>query len=159
MELSKGGILLSWRLESLQFLKDLIEFGLIDEDSILSFSTEKKLTKRDIHHSIKRVAEFRNVIRSEGNDELARAHDRRNVLQYFLFITGCHVVDLHSDCTYVVGRNCDGSSQDSVLEIFFLCGIRDIMLDIEKYEFLVLGILSLILLGIISLIPKMFSCY
>ncbi len=33
------------------------------------------------------------------------------------------------------------------------------MLDIEKYEFLVLGILSLILLGIISLIPKMFSCY
>ena len=33
----------------------------------------------------------------------------------------------------------------------FLCGIRDIMLDIEKYEFLVLGILSLI--------PKMFSCY
>ncbi len=41
----------------------------------------------------------------------------------------------------------------------FLCGIRDIMLDIEKYEFLVLGIKSLILLGIISLIPKMFSCY
>ena len=37
MELCKGGILLSWRLESLQFLKDLIEFGLI-EDSILSFS-------------------------------------------------------------------------------------------------------------------------
>ena len=24
----------------------------------------------------------------------------------------------------------------------FLCGIRDIMLDIEKYEFLVLGILA-----------------
>ena len=33
------------------------------------------------------------------------------------------------------------------------------MLDIEKYEFLVLGIISLILLGIISLIPKSFSCY
>jgi hypothetical protein len=30
------------------------------------------------------------------------------------------------------------------------------MLDIEKYEFLVLGIKSLILLGIISLIPKYF---
>jgi hypothetical protein len=33
------------------------------------------------------------------------------------------------------------------------------MLDIEKYEFLVLGLKSLILLGIISLIPKNFSCY
>ena len=33
------------------------------------------------------------------------------------------------------------------------------MLDIEKYEFLVLGIKSLILLGIISLIPKIVSCY
>jgi len=45
--------------------------------------------------------------------------------------------------------------------IFFLCGIstRDVMLDIEKYEFLVLGIKYLILLGIISLIPKYFSCY
>ncbi len=47
---------------------------------------------------------------------------------------------------------------DGIRDIF-LCGIRDIMLDIEKYEFLVLGIKSLILLGIISLIPKIFSCY
>ena len=38
----------------------------------------------------------------------------------------------------------------------FLCGIRDIVHDIEKYEFLVLGIKSLILLGIISLIPIIF---
>ena len=49
-------------------------------------------------------------------------------------------------------------AQNSVLGIFVF-GIRDIMLDIEKYEFLVLGIKSLILLGIISLIPKNFSCY
>jgi hypothetical protein len=33
------------------------------------------------------------------------------------------------------------------------------MLDIEKYEFSVLGINYLILLGMISLIPKRFSCY
>ena len=38
-----------------------------------------------------------------------------------------------------------------------LCGIRDIVLDIEKYEFLVLGIKFLILLGIISLIPPVFT--
>ncbi len=45
-----------------------------------------------------------------------------------------------------------------IRDIFF-SGIRDIMLDIEKYEFLVLGIKSLILLRIISLIPKIVSCY
>jgi len=39
-----------------------------------------------------------------------------------------------------------------IRDIFF-CGIRDIMLDIEKYEFLVLGIKYLIILEIISLIP------
>jgi hypothetical protein len=33
------------------------------------------------------------------------------------------------------------------------------MLDIEKYVFSVLGIKYLILLGIISLIPKLSSCY
>jgi hypothetical protein len=44
-------------------------------------------------------------------------------------------------------------AQNSVLGIFFFCGIRDIMLDIEKYEFLVLGIKYLIILEIISLIP------
>ena len=33
------------------------------------------------------------------------------------------------------------------------------MLDIEKYAFTVVGIKSLILLGIISLIPIIFSCY
>jgi hypothetical protein len=42
-------------------------------------------------------------------------------------------------------------------------GIRDnffwYLLDIEKYEFLVLGVKSLILLGIISLIPKYVSYY
>ena len=41
---------------------------------------------------------------------------------------------------------------DGIRDIFF-CGIRDIMLDIEKYEFLVLGIKYLIILEIISLIP------
>ena len=35
-------------------------------------------------------------------------------------------------------------TQNSVLGTFFLCGIRDIVLDIGKYEFLVLGTLSLI---------------
>ena len=44
-------------------------------------------------------------------------------------------------------------AQNSVLGIF-LCGSRDIMLDIEKYEFLVLGMKSLILLGIINKGPK-----
>jgi hypothetical protein len=44
-------------------------------------------------------------------------------------------------------------SQNSVLGIFSFCDIRDIMLDIEKYEFLVLGIKYLIILEIISLIP------
>ena len=33
------------------------------------------------------------------------------------------------------------------------------MLDIEKYAFTVIGIKSLIFLGIISLIPIFFSCY
>jgi hypothetical protein len=33
------------------------------------------------------------------------------------------------------------------------------MLDIEKYEFLVLGIKYLIILEKISLIPKIVSCY
>ena len=33
------------------------------------------------------------------------------------------------------------------------------MLDIEKYEFSVLGLNYLILLGMITLIPKLFSCY
>ena len=47
---------------------------------------------------------------------------------------------------------------DGIRDIF-LCGIRYIMLDIEKYEFSVLGIKYLILLGIISLIPNFFSCY
>ena len=41
----------------------------------------------------------------------------------------------------------------------FLCSIRDIVLDIEKHAFTVVGIKSLILLGIISLIPIIFSCY
>ncbi len=45
-------------------------------------------------------------------------------------------------------------AQNSVLGILFLCGSRDIMLDIEKYKFLVLGIKSLILLGIINKGPK-----
>jgi hypothetical protein len=36
------------------------------------------------------------------------------------------------------------------------CVVLDIVLDIEIYEFLVLGIKSLILLGIISLIPIIF---
>ena len=36
-----------------------------------------------------------------------------------------------------------------------MCGIRDIALDIEKYEFLVLGTV----LGTMSLIPKFFTCY
>jgi hypothetical protein len=39
-----------------------------------------------------------------------------------------------------------------IRDIFFV-GIRDIMLDIEKYEFLVLGIKYLIILEIISLLP------
>ena len=69
-------------------------------------------------------------------------------------------------CNEAVGNN-DGllpwlysqaqrNTQNSVLGNFFLCDIRDIMLDIEKYEFSVLGIKYLILLGIISLIPKLF---
>ena len=45
---------------------------------------------------------------------------------------------------------------DGIRDIF-LCGIRYILLDIEIYEFSVLGIKYLILLGIISLIPKIFS--
>ena len=74
-------------------------------------------------HSIKIVAEF---IRSEGIDELAR--DRRNVLQYFLFIADCHVVDPHSDSTCVVGRNCDGSydiiaCDKNIIARSVLCGI------------------------------------
>ena len=44
----------------------------------------------------------------------------------------------------------------TVLGIIFLCVIRDIVLDIEKYAFTVIGIKSLILLGII---PIIFSCY
>ena len=78
-------------------------------------------------HSIKRVAEFRNVIRSEGIDELAR--HRRSVLQYILFNTGCHVVDLNSDSTCVVGRDCDGSHyiiiafDKNIIARSELCGI------------------------------------
>ena len=49
------------------------------------------------------------------------------------------------------------AAQNSVLGTFFFFGIRDIVLDIWKYEFLVLGTLSLILLGTMSLIPKIFS--
>ena len=41
---------------------------------------------------------------------------------------------------------------------FFFFGIRDIVLDIWKYQFLVLGTLSLIVLGTMSLIPNFFSC-
>ena len=40
-----------------------------------------------------------------------------------------------------------------------MCGIRDIVLDFEKYAFTVVGIKSLILLGIISQIPIIFSSY
>ncbi len=45
---------------------------------------------------------------------------------------------------------------DGIRDIFFL-GIRDIVLDIWKYEFLVLGTLSLIILGTMSLIPIFIS--
>jgi hypothetical protein len=52
----------------------------------------------------------------------------------------------------LVFEQCDGRSLYTEFGIRdFFCGIRDIVLDIEKYEFLVLGI--------ISLIPKTFSCY
>ena len=40
---------------------------------------------------------------------------------------------------------------------FFLCGIRNIVLDIGKYELLVSGTLYLIISGIMFLIPKIFS--
>jgi hypothetical protein len=44
-----------------------------------------------------------------------------------------------------------------IRDIFF--GIRDIVHDIGKYEFLVLGTLSLLIIGTMSLIPIKFSCY
>jgi hypothetical protein len=47
---------------------------------------KEKLSKRDIHHSVKLVTELRNVIRSKGVDEFAR--DCRKILQDFLFVIG-----------------------------------------------------------------------
>ena len=47
--------------------------------------------------------------------------------------------------------------QNSVLGTYFFFGIRDIVPDFWKYQFLVLGTLSLIILGTMSLIPKFFS--
>ena len=40
-----------------------------------------------------------------------------------------------------------------------MCGIRNIVLDIGKNEFLVSGTLYLILSGTMFLIPNFFSCY
>ena len=60
---------------------------------------------------------------------------------------------------HIITAQCDGrvSTEFGTRDIFF--GIRDIVLDIGKYEFLVLGTLSLLIIGTMSLIPKTFSCY
>ncbi len=75
--------------------------------------------------------------------------EHRGIVELVVFESGSHIVIGLPDIARIFGALFIKMIQKAITEFgiirdIFLCGIRDIMLDIEKYEFLVLGIISLI---------------
>ena len=68
MYVTESGKILRRKFWALQSLKDLIKVGLI-KSTILEFRMLEYFTESDIHHTIDRVTEFRNIVGSKGIDE------------------------------------------------------------------------------------------
>jgi hypothetical protein len=71
MNVGEGSKILSCEFRALPGLEYLVEVGLI-QSTILTLGVNVALSEGDIHHTVHFIAEFGDVIRGKGVDELLR---------------------------------------------------------------------------------------